>query len=76
MVYQELNELFSHLSDKDKYRLVCRFILKLPATQIACLERKSKQAIFLSFTKSECILKQINRQDELVDYIQRMFAKT
>lgn len=76
MFYKELDELFSRLSDKDKFRLICRYILKLPASQIACLENKSRQAIFLSFSKSECVLKRINHHDQLVDYIQQMFSKT
>jgi len=72
--YEELLELFDCLSDDDKFRIICRFILKLPTSQIACLENKTKQAIFLTFLKVEKKLIDMHYHDELVATLQEIFT--
>ena len=75
MYYEELDELFAKLSDKDKFRLVCRYILCLPAKKIASLEGKSKQAIFLSFQKAKKLLVKIQDRNDLVAALQELFKR-
>lgn len=75
MHYEELEELFANLSDKDKFRVVCRYVLHLPATKIASLEGKSKQAIFLTFQKAQKSLIKIQDRDDFVAALQELFRR-
>jgi hypothetical protein len=72
--YEELLELFDQLSDNDKFRIICRFVLKLPTHQIALLENKTKQAIFLTFINTEKKLCKMRNHDEIVAALQEMFC--
>lgn len=74
MYYEELEELFDHLSDSQKFRLVCRFILKLPTEQIACIENKRRNAITISFQKAEQKLLKIRTHQDLISAIQILFT--
>jgi len=72
--YDELLELFDQLSDNDKFRIICRFVLKLPTKQIAIIENKTPQAIFLTFLNVEKKLIKIRTHDELIAVLQEMFC--
>ena len=75
MYYEELDELFANLSDTDKFRLVCRYILCLPAKKIASLEGKSKQAISLTFQKAQKLLIKIQNKNDLIAALQELFKR-
>ena len=73
MYYHELEELFSKLTDSDKFRLICRFILKLPSNQIATLENRRRNTITMNFQRIETKLKKVNNHDELIAALQELF---
>lgn len=72
--YEELLELFDKINDNDKFRIICRFILKLPTKQIALLEKRRNNTITMSFQRVETILRKIHDQDELIAVIQAIFC--
>lgn len=75
MHYEELEELFANLSDKDKFRLVCRYILGLPASKIARLEGKSRQAIFQTLQRAQASLIKIQSKNDLIAALQELFSR-
>lgn len=75
MHYEELEELFANLSEKDKFRLVCRYVLCLPASKIASLEGKSRQAIFLTLQRAQKSLIKIQSRDDFIAALQELFAR-
>jgi len=72
--YEELLELFDQLSDNDKFRIICRFILKLPAKQIALIENKKINTITMTFQKIESKLAGAKNHAEIVAAIQAIFC--
>lgn len=72
--YEELLELFDQLSDNDKFRIICRFVLKLPTSHIARLENKKTNTITMCFQKVEAKLLKAKTHDEIVSAIQAMFC--
>lgn len=74
-MYDELDELFDHLSDKQRIRVILKYVLKLPISQISIIENASKQALSDSIVRCKKELLLIQKQDNLVDLIQRIFAK-
>jgi predicted DNA-binding protein YlxM (UPF0122 family) len=76
MVYPELDELFNYLTEKDKYRLVCRYVLGFSTKQIADIQKVSPQAVTITFAKTERRLHKIKTHDELMELIIRLFDHT
>jgi DNA-directed RNA polymerase specialized sigma24 family protein len=74
MLY-ELDDLFSKLSDKDKFRVICHYILKLPSKQIAELENCQRTTIEMTFIRTEKKLKNIRTHDDLIAALQIIFEK-
>jgi len=66
MIYAELEELFSKLSDRDRFRLVCRYVLKLPTDRISRIESCSHEAVYQSFRRAEIKLKDMNTKTDLL----------
>jgi len=74
MLY-ELEDLFSKLSDKDKFRIICHYILKLPEKKIAELQNCRRNTITMSFIKIEKILRNVRKQDDAIAAFQIIFTK-
>lgn len=73
--YGELVDLFDNISEKNKVRLIYRYVLRLPTAKIAELEKCSTEAIRQSFELSEQKLKDIRKHDDLIDKIISIFAR-
>lgn len=72
-MYVELDELFSYLTHKDRYRVVCRYVLGFSTRQIAAMENVTTEAVRVSILKAEKRLKDMNRNDKVVERIIRIF---
>lgn len=71
---EELEEFFNHLSDKQRTRIILKYVLKLPNSQISIIENISKQALSETLIKCREEFFKLQKHDDLIDKIQRLFA--
>jgi len=73
-MYDEFVEICERLNDKQRVRLILKYILGLPNTQISKIEEISPQALSQCLEGCRNELLKFEDHDNLVDKIQRIFA--
>lgn len=71
--YEELIEFTDGLSDKEKTRLIYRFILRLPADKIAELDNISHCRIHQTLNCIEKKFKKFHSHNEIISALQEIF---
>jgi len=72
--YEELDHLWSILTDMERRRVGYRFCFGLNIKESAKLEGVSAQAISQTLIKAEKKALKVRRHEEQVDFIQRLFV--
>lgn len=69
----ELDDLFSKLSDKDRLRIICHYVLGLSEKQIADIQECQRTTITMSFIKADKKLADIRTHNDLIAALQALF---
>lgn len=73
--YDELEELFYYLTDKQKFRVICHYVLRLPENRISRIEQVSLARICQSLKEANIKLNKMRNRLDLLNAIQELFRK-
>ena len=73
---EELKDLFNNLDEKDKRRLVFRYVLCLKVMEIARWERVSYELIYQSIRRAVKTQKKLKDHETWMELLSRIFNKS